>query len=92
MYLFALIISTVKLLSSGFALHYGVHSLQVRRISHHSQPDVLVRHSVETLDVGAQVVLDVTGTIVCCLQSGKLGEDLLQGLAAYVGKDVQTTW
>lgn len=59
-YLLALVVSAVELLSARLALHDGVDGLQVRGVGAHGQADVLVRHTVQTLDVRSQVVFDVT--------------------------------
>lgn len=59
----ALTISPVELLGTGLALDNGVARLQVRGVGNHSQADVLVGHAVQALDVGAQVVFDVTRTL-----------------------------
>lgn len=62
-YLFALVISSVELLSASLALHHRVYRLQMGRIRTDGQSDVLVRNSVQTLDVRSEMVLYVTGTL-----------------------------
>jgi len=92
LYLFAVTITPVELFSLDLALHHGVNSLQVGRVGHHSQADVLVGHAVQTLMRHAQVVLDVPRAFISCLQLRvKLTDDLLQGLPTHIGQDVQTT-
>lgn len=92
LYLFAITITPVELFSLDLALHHGVNSLQVGRVGHHSQADVLVGHAVQTLMRHAQVVLDVPRAFISRLQLGvKLTDDLLQGLPTHIGQDVQTT-
>ena len=61
------------------------------RIGADGQPDVLVGGAVQPLDVSSQMVFDVPGSLVGGLQSGELGEDLIQGFAADVGEDVEAT-
>lgn len=59
----ALTVSPVELLCTGLALDNWVAGLQVRGVGNHSQTDVLVGDTVETLDVGSQVVFHVTRTL-----------------------------
>lgn len=61
--LLALLVAAVELLGTGLALHHGIHSLQMRGVGHHGQADVLVCDAVQALDVGAQMVLDITGAL-----------------------------
>lgn len=91
-HLFAVAIAPVELLGLHLALHHGVNGLQVRRVGHHRQADVLVGHTVQTLVRHAQVVLDVPGPFIGRLQLGvKLTDDLLQGLPTHIGQDIQAT-
>ena len=55
-----------------------------------SIPDVLVGGTVEPLDVGTEMILDVTGALVGSLQTRELSQDLLQRFAAHVGQHVET--
>ena len=55
-----------------------------------SIPDVLVGGTVEPLDVGTEMILDVSGALVGSLQTRELSQDLLQGFAAHVGQHVET--
>lgn len=61
--LLALLVAAVELLGTGLALNDGIDGFQMRRIGHHSQADVLVGHAVQTLNVCAQVVLDISRTL-----------------------------
>jgi len=61
--LFALLVTAVELLGTGLALHHGIHSFQMRRVGHDGQADVLVCDAVQALDVGTQMVLDITRTL-----------------------------
>ena len=58
--LFAFSVSTVELFRTGFALDYRISGFQVRWISNNSQTDVLIRHTVQTFNVGSKMVLDIT--------------------------------
>lgn len=58
--LLALLVATVELLGTGLALHHGIHSLQMGRVGHDSQADVLVCNAVQSLDVCTEMVLDIT--------------------------------
>ena len=89
--LLALGVAAVKLLGPHFTLHHRVDRLQVRRVGHHAELDVAVVGAIEPLDVGAQVVLDVSRALVGRLQAGKLGQNLFQRLSANVGQNVKAT-
>ena len=41
------------------------------RVGDHAQPDVLVGDSIKAFDIGAQMVLDVSGTFVGGLEAGE---------------------
>ena len=58
--LLAFVVAAVELLGSRFALDDGVDGFQVGRVGHHGQPDVLVRHAVQTLDVRTQMIFHIT--------------------------------
>ena len=87
--LLALLVAPVELLRPHLPLHHRVDGLQVRRVRHHRQSDVLVGGAVQPLDVGAQVVLDVARSLVGRLQARELREDLVERLPADVGEDVE---
>lgn len=58
-YLFSFSISSIELLSFGFALNDWIHSLKVGRVRHERQRDVLVGFAVNPLMVHPKVVLDI---------------------------------
>ena len=82
---------TFQIQSDLSYLNNRVDSLKMRGVGANSEPDVLVRRSVQPLDVGTQMVLDIPGSLVGGLEAGELGEDLLEGLPAHVGEDVEAT-
>lgn len=61
--LLALVVAPVELLGTGLSLHDRVNSLQMRRVGAHSQANVLVRDTIQTLNVCTQMVFHVTGTL-----------------------------
>lgn len=58
--LLALLIAAIELLGASLALHNRVNGLQVRWIGNNSQTNVLVCHTVQALNICAQMVLDIT--------------------------------
>lgn len=63
-YLLALSVAAIKLLRASLALHHGIYSLQVGGIRDHSETYVLVGYAIQTLNVCAQVVFDVTRALL----------------------------
>lgn len=57
--LVAFSVSAVELLSLGLALHYRVHCLQVRRVSHQRQGDVTVSHAISPSVIHPQMMLHI---------------------------------
>lgn len=61
--LLTLTITAVELFGTGLALDDRIDGLQMGRVRHNGQPDVLVRDAVQTFDVRTQMVLDITGAL-----------------------------
>lgn len=77
--------------STGLAEHNGVLGLQVRGVGNKGELHTLTRRC-GTLEVHAQVVLDIAAALVRRLSAAtELREDGLVGLAHNVGQDVKTT-
>ena len=62
--LLALRVTAVELLGPHLALHQGVDGLQVAGVGHHGQANVPVGRSVQSLNIGAEMVLDVTTALI----------------------------
>jgi hypothetical protein len=88
--LLALAVAPVELFGSCFPLDNRIDSFEMRGVGDHRQADVLVGDAVQPLDVGPQVVLHVAGAVVGRFQTGKLSEELVEGLATHVGQHVET--
>ncbi len=85
-------VATVILLGLRLALHDGVDSLEMRRVSDDGQTDVLICDAVDSFVRHPQVVFHVTGALVSGLQLRvELAEDLLERLATDVRQDVEPT-
>lgn len=65
-YLLSLSVSSIELFSFGLALNHWIHCLQVRRVRHERQRDVLFRFTVDPLVVHPKVVFDITRTLQVC--------------------------
>lgn len=63
-YFFAFAVALVELLGTRFALNDGIDGFQVGRVGDDSQTDVLIRDTVKPFNVRAQVVFDVSGSLV----------------------------
>jgi hypothetical protein len=85
----SLSVASVELLGACLSLHDRVAGFQMRGVGDDCQADVLVGDAVEALDVRAQMVLDVSGSVVRGFEARELREHLMQRLAADVGEDVQ---
>lgn len=64
MYLVSIVVALPELLSLGLAHHDGRDRLQVRGVAAHRYLDVLVGAPDEPVDVCAQMVLHVSGTLL----------------------------
>lgn len=58
-HLVALRVPVVKLFCPGLALHHWVHCFQVRWIGNDGQADILVGHTVQSLDICSQMIFHV---------------------------------
>lgn len=72
-YLLPLSVSSVELLSFGFALNHWIHGLQVGGVGHERQHDVLLRLAVDSLVKHPKVVFDITGTLQVLAEGGRVG-------------------
>ena len=59
------------------------HTLSSLYLSSLVSPDILVGGPVESLDVGAEVVLHISAALVSSLQPVELGQQLLQRLPGH---------
>ena len=88
--LVVLLVVVVVLDGADLAEDDGVLSLEMRGVGNERELDALAGGG-RALEVHAQVVLDVTGTLLIGTgHTGELGEDGLVGLADDVGEDVET--
>lgn len=85
------------LLCPGTSLHAWVDGLQVRRVGHHRDFDLVARIAISTAESGSKMVLDVTAAsidgLISCLWSDALefSHDNLHRFAHNVSKSVQST-
>ena len=92
LYLLAVRIATVMLLSFRLSLDDRIAGFEMRRVSDDWQTDRAIRFAINAFDRRAKVVLDVAATFVGRLQLGvELAEDVLERFATDIRQHVQST-